>query len=909
MAPMTGIVFAALVLAPLSMQRPVVSEAIQDGRIGISWTQSASEGNRIEVSGQALKIVARQNTFANIYHPLGMDRVTAECRLRSAPAVSWATSIFMYWSTKDWCQIGVKPFDGGVIYVTEMENGVYSEFNLGKVSGDDWRYLRIELGVDVLRFYSADRPSKWQVEKTEDRPLCFSGAPQEVIVGKGFGGIGNYTKPNLANDCPDKGDFGTSWVSNIKVFPTPADRVHPTRAEVAFTKANMEDSLGQEMLNRKGGPTFEAIAARLPGILQPREVVGVPEHPYDIGVGWDGTVQLKDHLGDPKQPDAFLEVDGKRVGSTLLPVTKSLLPGGVPVVNLRFDQDKVHFYGQVFGWSKGMSPDAPLSAFLSLRAETSRQSSQPIHLRLDMNPRPRGWSPIQLNGRVSRNRSFHFSARADRGDDWRGFSRVDDAEVSQRLAEYRSSWEARLLDGMSLETPETRVNDSYHAWMAYNFLNVDKRKGLYEIHDGTGFYEEIYAYSAFLFCNALDLYGHHRDAEKYIDSLLTFQQPDGLLTLNYGLPDMGAMLLTMSQHHQFTGDDGWLKRVAPKILKACDWLIVARKAACTQPKGSVTYGLIKFRPYCDYPDPAFSYLSDAYAVVGMEAAAKEFRTIGLSTEAAKIETEAAVYRHDILRSMLRAKIVRDGIPILDMEPETHRLLNRSQYKGGEYYGLVAPSLLETGFLPANDFRTNWITRFMEKRGGFICGMSEFQSGVDHAYTYGYWLTCLKQGRPDRAVLGLYGSMAGAISRNTFAGVEVMHIHTGEPESTLPHTYSGTQQLRLLRMMLLREEDGCLLIGQAMPRGWMTDGKVVRLNRAPTLFGPINVSYRSDLRHRKIEVDLHPSFRGSRRLCRIWVRNPMSRPIRSVLVNGKLWKAFDRESVTVANPSNSTRIMV
>ncbi len=889
----------------------ILSERFGGPSLSSAWHRSASAGNTVGASEGVLQIVARRNTYANVSRKIGTDLVTAECRIKPAPADSWATSIFLYWGAANWCQLGIKPLDGGRVYMTQMADGIYSEFNLGQTPFDAWHSLRIELGKDILRFFSSEDAAKWRLESFTERPATFAGAPSQLILGKGYGGVPGYALPLLANDYSDKGDFGTSLIDDVFVRRTPSAKARANPKERASWTYGLEDGLGKEVLNLPGGPTFEAIAKRLPGIKRPREVVGVPEHPYDIGVGWDGTIELKDWLGDAKMPVGRLQVGDPpvQVGSSAVPVTKRLAPGGLPLVILSFDHDDVHFTARVFGWSEGMSPDKPLSAYVTVVATTKSPTPRPIRLRLNMSPAPAGWSPIDWSGEVAAGKPVGFSARADRAEQWGGSSEVATSESSARMSAYEQSWENRLGIGLRLETPERRINDSYRAWMAYNYLNVDKKNGVYEIHDGSGFYEEIYAYSALLFCNALDLYGHHKDAEKYIDSLLTFQQPDGLLTINYGLPDMGAMLLTMSEHHRFTGDDPWLRRVAPNMIKACDWLIGKRREACKQPKSSVTYGLIKFRPYCDYPDPAYSYLSDAYAVVGMEAAARELGSIGLAADAARIAKEAAVYRRDVLVSMDRAKITRDGLPILDMEPETHRLLKRSQYKGGEYYGLIAPSLLETGFLAPDDRRTHWITDFMERRGGFVCGMSEFQGGVDHAYTYGYWLTCLKQGKPDRAVLGLYGSMAGAISRDTYSGVEVMHVMTGEPEGTLPHTYSGTQQLRLLRMMLLREDRDNLEIGQAIPRGWMLSGKTIRIESAPTLFGPVSVDYASRLGEGRAEVTVAPAFREKPSSIRIWFRHPENKPIRSATVNGRPYRDFQGEAVTLRSFDGPTRVVV
>ncbi len=71
-------------------------------------------------------------------------------------------------------------------------------------------------------------------------------------------------------------------------------------------------------------------------------------------------------------------------------------------------------------------------------------------------------------------------------------------------------------------------------------------------------------------------------------------------------------------------------------------------------------------------------------------------------------------------------------------------MRESHYRGGEYYGLIASNILETDFLPAGDRRTRLFTDFIERNGGLYAEVCRFDTGVDHAYTYGYLLTQLKR---------------------------------------------------------------------------------------------------------------------------------------------------------------------
>ena len=87
-----------------------------------------------------------------------------------------------------------------------------------------------------------------------------------------------------------------------------------------------------------------------------------------------------------------------------------------------------------------------------------------------------------------------------------------------------------------------------------------------------------------------------------------------------------------------------------------------------------------------------------------------------------------------------------GLKVLPLEPETRRILNDSKGRASDYYSLIASCMLESEFLPAADERAGWVMRFIEEKGGLRLGMCEFGGGIDHAYTYGYWLDCLKLDR-------------------------------------------------------------------------------------------------------------------------------------------------------------------
>jgi hypothetical protein len=674
------------------------------------------------------------------------------------------------------------------------------------------------------------------------------------------------------------------------------------------------DLLGRLELAKTEDPSFESVAAYLPPLRKPREAVGVGHHPQEIGIAPDASLELSEDASVPENPKAWFAVGDPAVpfGAGPSPCRKSLVDG-VPMVRAVFEHEGLAYRQTVFGYSEGLSPDAPLWAYIELQ---ERYSAAPVKNKArvslyigpgnapkrvkswDLRPGPGGEAILWLK--------IPFDAPG------KGWSEIRKAEYDQKKDEALRSWKGYVGSGTTLLTPEERVNAARGAWLAYASLDVDKRPdGVLEPHDGAGFYEQVYGYSAALYAHALDLWGRPDEARAVLDSLLTFQAPDGVFTQHFGTPDTGALLFAMGEHLALTADTAWLKRVAPNMIRMAGWITAKRRESMTAPGAPrpVTFGLIKFRPYADFPQETFDYFGDTYCAVGLEKTARALAAIGLAADARRISGEAEAYRADILASMDKAVFESAGLKVLPIEPATHRILNDSKGRASDYYSLIASCVLENEFLPAADERTGWVMRFLEEKGGLRLGMCEFGGGIDHAYTYGYWLDCLKLDRVKPAILGLYGSLAYGMSRETYAGVEVTRLFTGDNEPTLPHLYSCTQQLRLLRMMLVQEDGDRLWIGRAIPRPWLGGEAVTEVRDAPTAFGSVSFTIRPHPDQGRTDVELTAPSRRTPAAILLRLRDPGRRKIAGVKVNGRVLRTFDGDTIELASPAGRLEIEV
>ena len=167
----------------------------------------------------------------------------------------------------------------------------------------------------------------------------------------------------------------------------------------------------------------------------------------------------------------------------------------------------------------------------------------------------------------------------------------------------------KRLPNSVFDVPDPRVMEAYRAWIAYAMLNADTIGGYLEPHDGGGFYDSMFGNSVSLHSIAMSEYGLHDYAAQILKMQCHYQHDDGLYTQDCGLTDPGGFLAGLAMHYRLTGDQDWLRSVAYNINKQCEWIIRERAKS---PKDGVAKGLIKFRPYNDYPDPVYNYLGDAW---------------------------------------------------------------------------------------------------------------------------------------------------------------------------------------------------------------------------------------------------------------------------------------------------------
>lgn len=892
-------VFAAALLVSSLPTRAAMDVPFRDnlssGQLD-GWTVIKSDGNQLAVKDGWLNVSAGDESYAHIQRPLGTDLVTITAKM---PALA---SMYVVWDKDNWCGVGkISPTPFGRFYSTLTENGKTVETNhTGCIA---WRphLIRLQVGKDCIRLLYSEDGSEWIWLRTIPRPASFAGAPALVAFGKHYPkGTQPFAESTASNLGSAQGATYAGSISDIRIEATAAKDLKMTADERKDLANTASDRVGSIILSRDEDPTYAAVSKFYTGMKLPREIVGVPERMVEIGV--DYLARLDSSPWAP--PIAWFEVGdpAKALGEGKEPITRRMLDGYLPVDTLTTVRSGVKYELTVFGWAQGFTPEGDLYAYVRIRAHAGKGAKLSKQLALGYDSK---------DGQKRSN--WQMTGSGDSAEVYLRYKHPEPATAEQisaadfdsKQAEVVAYWEKRLKPAERFDIPDKRVREGYRAWLVYSLLNTAKLNGYLEVHDGSGFYGSMFGQSMTLHCIAMDMYGMPAYVERIIDTMLHYQTEDGLYFQDCGLQDHGGLLTCIANHYEVTGNADWLKSISPKVIKACDWLL--RQRAET-PTSGVTKGLIKFRPYNDAAEPAYNYLGNCQAAVGLKAIAKALGEIGMTAEATKYAAEANRYRKDILDSMEAAAFKDGDMTILPLEPDTHRVEKLSYNQGGDYYGLTVGSTLATGFLDPFDKRAYWFTDLMEKRKGLVAGVCEFMEGIDHAYTYGYWMTQMQRDDIKKVLLGFWSMFAYGMTRETYSPVEVSFIKTGENHLTLPHTYSLTEQLRLTRNLMIWENGDDLWIGRAIPRDWLTPGRHVAAEAAPTLFGPVSFRITSNA-DGTISVRLSPpTKRAPSKIC-VRLRHPESLSISDVQGAGKAGVEFSGDTITLTNLTSPVDLTV
>ena len=198
-------------------------------------------------------------------------------------------------------------------------------------------------------------------------------------------------------------------------------------------------------------------------------------------------------------------------------------------------------------------------------------------------------------------------------------------------------------------------------------------------------------------------------------------------------------------------------------------------------------------------------------------------------------------------------------------------------------------LLQADILPAN--LANVVVDTMRAYGattlGVVANVSPARAGsraILGFISYGYAQMLLRLDRIEEYLLFLYSHRYHDHTRGSWVAGEVSGINGGTALFCMPA--QQTIPLLLRWMLVLEDSDEeRLYFGKALPRAWVSSGKPVRIEQAPTRWGRVNLNLTTKPVEKSVIAMVELASAGSPAEIEVKMRVPKETPLRRVTVNG------------------------
>jgi hypothetical protein len=601
------------------------------------------------------------------------------------------------------------------------------------------------------------------------------------------------------------------------------------------------------------------------------------EEPFDYFTNSWNVVGLKDYQdGTRLTPDNQLLLSGGAharlsFGRDLVPLSgrqvKRAMKGYLPIFLLGADDGPVRYEFTIWAtplpgvkdWRAAFDWPTEGENFLNwIAVKASNTGSLPGTARLRLvrektGPRGEDWqSPLAPGASAEHVFRVPFQPMPNGA----AFDNEDPAVWLRRTVEY---WDGLLSRAARIEVPCLKSTQALLAAHVCQLIASDHG----QLHGGEGFYDEFYIRDGAYQLMELEEAGLDDSAAKAVVSYLNAQRPDGRFETQTNQFDAnGQALWVLWQYAKITGDTGWLRRAYPQMRKAVDWTRHARRQA---PAGSPWVGLLPPAPAdgeCLWDGKHHIVGYDLWNLRGLLCTADAAATLGRAAEAREIREEADRYRADIDAAWRRTGLAH---------------FPPSWEKQGTHWGNTE-TLWPTEIFARDDPRVAATVHHARRvqGGGFIEGTIQWLGASDaiHPYLSAYTtMASLDRGEDQQVAEDFYWYLLHSTAAHAFPE-GIFYKRRFAWSDTIPHVTGASNYAILLRHMLVHERGDDLHLLSAVPDGWLADGRQIRVDRAPTHFGPMSLVVRG--LPAGIEVRLDPPRRRPPR--RLVLHLPQSRPL-------------------------------
>lgn len=471
-------------------------------------------------------------------------------------------------------------------------------------------------------------------------------------------------------------------------------------------------------------------------------------------------------------------------------------------------------------------------------------------------------------------------------------------------------WEGWLAQGATFNVPEQAVNELYRAnlWHALilprHTLDIDGKDHMDLPYANTAYGQRNADWpinqSVYVDYMIYGLRGYDKVAyDEYTAMFKSQQQKDGRIGgfANWGVYSPGQ-LYAIAQNFLLSGNKEQFEQLLPNALKALDWCL-AQVAKSNE--GANRTGLI-LGPLNDLTNEEREWaFNQAYYVGGLEMFAKALAAYS-HPRAGEVKGIAEKMKADVVKEFARGSVKSPVVQLADgtwvnyvpTDALTPRRMMDQWYPSDVDTGPL--HLTRLGVIDANSWLTTAMLNDHEDNLFFKNqGAANEPVYVQQATAY------LLRDKPKAVIWAFYSLMACGFSHEQFTSLE--HRWAWGQYYGPPSTDGAW--FEIYRRMLINEwGNDTLMIGQAIPRNWLQNGKEIEVKNAPTYFGEVSLRIDGINSDNEIKAEIAIPDRHLPKQLLIRFRHPEGKVIKSVMVNGKRWKDFDteKEYITISEPS-------
>ncbi len=417
-------------------------------------------------------------------------------------------------------------------------------------------------------------------------------------------------------------------------------------------------------------------------------------------------------------------------------------------------------------------------------------------------------------------------------------------DYDSHLAAARKFWHSRLDTAAKIHVPEKAIDDRIRAGLLHLEINtLGKTSGETPLLPCVGWYAPIGTESAPMI-QFYDSMGLHDIARRCCGVFLERQRGDGFINCYFNYQsETGAFLWSAGEHYLYTHDLAWLRKVTPKLVRSCDFLLRWREKNKTEEfRRNGCYGLLSGK-VADPEDYYHSFFLNAGTYIGL----KRMALVLADTDpvyAEKLRKEVELYRKDIVHSVAYAQARAPLLPRGDGSwspelPSWVEYVGSTSYyvDGGEWFShgcfsarssLTGPLYLAVSevFDPMDEAITLMLKANQHP-------VTRENAAISQPYYCRHDYAHLMRGEVKLFLKTYYNQMTALQDRQSLTFWE-HYFNVSEHK-----THEEAWFLMQTRWMLFVEDGNSLDLFRCVPRRWLEEGKSIVLENVHTHFGKLN----------------------------------------------------------------------